>query len=220
VNTPYPTSPAAATASQRKLEPGVAGYWIGGALVVIGIVGAIVWFVVGLLGIVDAVEGFERVPADGGGTVTLDADTEYVIYLEDGASSRFGPSVRVGLTDPSGVAVDLDRYGSDFNYDFGGHAGTALFTFRSTEDGDYELSAESSSSFAEVAVGRSVAGDLVWTIAMPFVIGGIGFLVGVIILIVTLVRRSGDKRRRAAESQPAPPFTGVPGPPPGFPPPR
>ena len=210
---PFDPSPPAI----RKLKPGVAGYWIGGGLVLLGIVGAIVWFVIGLVGISNAVDDFERVPADGGGEVALDDDTAYVIYIEDRSTSRFASNVRVTLTDPSGGAVDVRNYGSEFNYDFGGRAGTALFTFRSGSAGEYLLASESSAVGSSLAVGPSLAGDLVWTIAMPFVIGGIGFLVGIILIIVTLVRRSGDKKRRDAGSRPtAPP--GLPPTSPGFPP--
>jgi hypothetical protein len=206
-----------APATPRKLRPGVAGYWIGGALVLAGIVGAIVWFVVGLIGLSNSVDDFERVPADGGGTVTLDADTSSVIYLED----RSGAAVRLELTDPAGDPVDVRTYGSEFTYDFGGRSGTALFTFRSTEAGEYALASESSSSSATLAVGPSLASDLVWTIAMPFVIGGIGLLAGVILLIVTLVRRSGDKKRRDAPTatrRPPLPPPGSPQAPPAYPP--
>lgn len=224
----FPTSaPGPAPSPARKLRPGVGGYWVAGALVLLGIVGAVVWLVVGLIRISNSVDDFERVPADGGGTITLDAETDYVVYVEDRTSSRFGPSVRIALTDPTGTSVDLDRYATDFDYDFSGRAGNARFTFRSTAAGDYELASETSSSGADVAVGPSIARDLVWTVAMPFVIGGIGFLAGAILFIVTIVRRSGDKKRRAAESQPSTPFPGVsgappgmPGPPPGAPPPR
>lgn len=201
----------------RKLKPGVAGYWIGGALVVLGIAGAIVWFVVGLIGISNAVDDFERVPAEGGGIVALDDNKAYVIYIEDRSTSRFAPSVRVTLTDPSGDSIDVQNYASDFTYDFGGRAGTAVFTFRSDEAGDYTLASESSPSRANLAVGPSLASNLVWTIAMPFVVGGIGFLAGIILIVITLIRRSGDQKRRRAQSTPmAPP--GFPTSPPRYPP--
>ena len=205
----------------RKLKPGVAGYWIGGALVVLGIVGAAVWFVVGLVGISNSVDDFERVPANGGGTVTLDNDTAYVIYIEDRSGSRFAASVRVSIADPSGDPVDVGTYGSEFDYDFGGRSGTALFTFRSDEAGEYALTSESSSLRANLAVGRSLASDLVWTIAIPFVIGGIGFLIGIVLIVVTLVRRSGDRKRRDAGAVPtALPPPRFPPAPPGYPPAR
>lgn len=201
----------------RKLRPGVAGYWIGGGLVLVGIVGALVWFVLGLVGISNTVDDFERVPADGGGMVTLADDTGYVIYLED----RSGAAVRVALTDPSGDEIDIRTYVSDLDYDFGGRAGTALFTFRSNEAGDYDLTSESTSLRADVAVGPSLAGDLVRAIAIPFAIGGVGLLAGVILLIVTLVRRSADKKRRDAPAvTPTPPPSGFPPPSPGYPPAR
>ncbi len=206
--------------SARPLKPGVAGYWIGGALILVGIAGAVVWLVVGLMGISNAVDDFERVPADGGGTIVLDADRPYVIYVEDGSTSRFATDVRLAVIDPSGGEVDLRRYGSDFNYDFGGRSGAAFFTFRSDEAGDYTVVSESSSSRATVAVGRSLAASLVWTIVTPFVIGGVGLLLGIILVVVTLARRSADKRRRDAPGTPTPqvPPQEFPSAPPGFPP--
>jgi hypothetical protein len=200
----------------RKLKPGLAGYWIGGLLIVFGIVGAIVWFAVGLIGISNSVDDFARVPADGGGTVTLDGDEPYVVYIEEDSSTGIPGDVRVSLTDPSGEPVELRNYSTDFTYDFGGRSGTAQLTFRSDAAGDYALASTSSSSQTTVAVGPSLARNLVWSITMPFVIGGIGLLVGVILIIVTLVRRSGDKKRRDAPgTRTTPPPHGFP--PPGFP---
>ena len=64
---------------------------------------------------------------------------------------------------------------------------------------------ESSSPRATVAVGRSLAPSLVWTIATPFVIGGVGLLFGIILVVVTLVRRSADRRRRGPHGPPGQP---------------
>ncbi len=191
--------------SPRPLKPGVAGYWIGGALILIGIAGAVVWLVVGLMGISNAVDEFERVPADGGGTIALDDDRPYVVYIEDGSTSRFATDVRLAIIDPSGDEVDLRKYGTEFNYDFSGRSGAASFTFRSDEAGDYTVVSESSSSRATVAVGRSLAGTLVWTIVTPFVIGGVGLLLGIVLMVVTLTRRSTDKRRRDPQGPPGQP---------------
>lgn len=203
--------------SGGKLRPSVAGYWIGGAIIVVGIVGAIVWFVLGFVGISNVVDDFERVPADGGGTISLDGDRNYVIYVEE--DDVFGSGVRVRLSDPDGNDVDIDTYATELTYDSDGRSGRAVFTFRSGEPGDYTLTAEGPRD-VELAVGSSVAGDLVRTIAIPFVLGGLGLLVGVLLLVVTLVRRSGAKKRRAAAATPsthAPGPAGY-GPPPGFPP--
>lgn len=210
------------SADTGKLRPSVAGYWISGALVIAGIVGAIVWFVLGFTGLSDTIDNFERVPADGGGTVSLDGGRDYVIYVEDG--DTFGSGVRVGVLDPDGAEIEIARYRTELTYDFDGRSGRASFTFRSDEEGAYTVLADGPSD-VEVAVGPSVAGDLVRAIAIPFVIGGVGLLLGLVLLIVTLVRRSGAKKRRAATASPpvygaAPPgsFPPSPGPPPGFPP--
>jgi hypothetical protein len=48
-----------------------------------------------------------------------------------------------------------------------------------------------------IAIGDSIAGDLLRAILIPFVIVGITFLLGLIIIVVTAVKRSGSKKRAA-----------------------
>ena len=216
-----------------KLKPGLAGYWIGSLVIVLGIAAAIAWGVVGFVGLIHSVDDFARVPAEGGGTVRLD-DGDYVVYLESGSrtTGASGTDVSVDISDPDGESVNVRRYSTDLNYDFDDRGGVAVYTFTADSSGDYAVTSglvsAAGPSSAELAIGPSLGGRLVRTIVIPFAIGGLALVVGIVLLIVTAVRRSGAKRRRDAETPrafggpggfppagyPNPP--GAPGPPPPF----
>ncbi len=152
----------------------------------IGVIGAIAYAIVGFVGIADTVGDFERV-RPGSGTVTIESPGEYVVYFEDAS-----PNGRVAMTAPSGEPVLLSTYSNELSYDFDGRNGSAVATFDATETGEYTIETDTA-----VAIGPSVAGELIRAILVPFAIAGIAFVLGVIILIVTGVQRSGSKRRLA-----------------------
>ena len=66
----------------EPVRPRALWYWIGAAIIIAAIAGAVFWIVSGVLGLDDTVDGFERVPYPDGGTVTIDVPGEYVIYTE------------------------------------------------------------------------------------------------------------------------------------------
>jgi len=152
----------------------------------LGIVAAILFGVLGFVGIANTVDDFARV-SPGSDTVRIDSRGEYVIYSEDG--SFF---VDVQVTSPDGEVVRTNRYLTDLTYEFNGRTGRAISTFQATDTGRYTVTTTS-----DVAVGKSVAGDLIRTILIPFLIAGLGFLLGLIVIIVTAVKRSGSKKRAA-----------------------
>ena len=72
----------------------------------------------------------------------------------------------------------------------------AQYTVEIPEDGNYEIRAAGIPGGATtVTVGPSIAGDLVGAILGGFIIGGLGVLIGVILLIVTGVRRRRFRQR-------------------------
>jgi hypothetical protein len=184
------------------LRPRALWYWIGGGLIAATTIGAVVWLVTGILGVDDKVDGFERVPAAEGGTITIDDPGDYVIYAE-GPQTTFGVS-DITVTDPDGDEVQTSLYGGSLTYDFGGRSGSAQETFTADEAGDYEIETDglASGNAESLAVGDSIGGDLVSAIVGGFVIGGLGLVIGAIVLIVTGVRRSKAKKER---QPPAPP---------------
>jgi hypothetical protein len=212
--TTAPPVPGGATVSS-------AGYWIGGAILLLGCGAAIVWFVVVIVGLVNAPDDFDRVRVPGRTVVTLD-DGDWMIYQEyPGADSgRFLAPPQVIVTGPSGRDVSLRTVSSSYTYTTGSREGMGLWEFTAPTAGAYTIETSvvgepTLSGNQTVAIGRplfdtSEIGGIVGSLAL----GAVSFLVGLVILIVTIVRR-GRARRRA---QPAlAPYGAVPYgmPPPG-----
>ncbi len=88
----------------------------------------------------------------------------------------------------------LADYGGRLTYDFGGHAGQALFTFEIDRPGRYVVEA-SSAGRGDLAVGRGVGGRLVRTVVGAVLLALGGVIVGAIVLIVTAVARHNAGRQ-------------------------
>ena len=88
-----------------------AGFWLGGALVAAGVLGAVVWFVVSFLAIDDKVGDFQRVPVPGEETVGLEAQ-KYVIYYESSTADEFVPAFSIDIVDAAtGAPTPIAGYG-------------------------------------------------------------------------------------------------------------
>ena len=208
--------------------PSKKGYWLGAAIIVLAGLGAIVWFGLGFSRFSDRIDGFQRVPTNSQGEVTFDDTGGYVIYFEGpGASEGEIPTGQAQLTPiEGGDPVALDDYESDFTYDLNGHEGVAVLTLDIARPGTYLLESESEGE-GELAVGRSVAGTLVTSVVGGLALGGLGLVAGVVVLIVTAVRRRGARPKNApwippppgSQPQPPPPYGSPPPPPPPPPPP-
>ncbi|MFK8023292.1 MAG: hypothetical protein AB8G26_04940 [Ilumatobacter sp.] len=159
--------------------------WISVAVMVLGVVAAIVVGALGIFRVGDTVDRFERVNR-GTGSVEIDSTDSLVIYGEEG--ERF-PSITI--IDPSGDEVRTRIYVGSLTYSFGGRSGQAALTFRPSETGTYAVQTN-----IDVAIGPSIAGSIVGAIALPFAIAGISVLVGLVMLVVVLVRRSRSGARR------------------------
>jgi hypothetical protein len=201
-----------------------AGYWIGGAILLLGCGAAIVWFVVVIVGLVNAPDDFDRVPVPGSTIVTLD-DGDWMIYQEyPGADTgRFLAPPRVVVTAPNGRDVSLRTVTNDYSYSTGSREGIGLWEFTASTAGAYTIDTSvvgepTVSGNQTVAIGRplfdtSEIGGIIGSMAL----GAVSFIVGLVILIVTIVRRGRARRR----GQPAlAPYGAVPYgmPPPGSPP--
>ena len=193
----------------REAGPGPSRvwYWVGGAVALIGVTGAMLWFVLGLLSLSHQVKGFQRVPVDGEPRrVNLLRTGSYTAYYEPpfGDGSGSDVSINAQLTRPEGGSVPLSRYDGDLTYDIGGHSGRAVFTFRIDQPGTYHLQS-SSSEGGELALGTGVGRRLVSSIVGAFAIGVAGLAIGLPLVIVTAVRRHSARRRGAPARYPPPP---------------
>lgn len=184
---PYP-GPVPPTPQARP-----SGWWIalGVLTIVAGIIGAIVTGVLGFSRMNSAVNGFERVSVPGSGDVRLEADHDYTIYFEyNGASSTdLAQDLRVKLVDPAGQSVKLETYGSETTYQLGGREGRAGISFHAAQGGTYHLASEGGSGVT-MAVGGGIGSSIATTILSAFGIAGVGFILGLIIIVITVVRRS------------------------------
>jgi hypothetical protein len=184
---------------QQESGPSAAGYIIGTILIILGIGGGIAWGVINGVAFFDSVDDFERAPVGDVETMTLDAG-EMVVYGEkgggDGITATLGET-RIRPAGGEGRELTLDDYEAEFTYDNGTRAGRAEFTVEIPDDGDYEIVSQSIPGGATtVAVGPSGAGELVTAIVGALVIGIVGVVVGVILLLVTGIRRRKFRQRR------------------------
>lgn len=172
-----------------------AGYWIGGGLLVFGLVGAFAWGVIAFWHESGVVDKFERVPVPGTGTVRLDA-RDYVVYVEAPRDAEIVPRVRIRITDPGthrALALsDYDGLMNSYSFDRSGvakktvtvpHAGAYVVHTRGADRGRHQT----------VALGDSVQGLTDVTVFGTLAIGAIFGVSGSGLLIVTAMRR---RRRR------------------------
>jgi hypothetical protein len=180
--------------ARMKVRPGRIWYLVPLALAVAGVV----WLVVGLTSVVSTVDGLQRVPLPGGGTVNLTHSGGYTLYYEGiGARSGQIPAfhVNVAPVSPGAVVSSLTRYGSALTYDVGSHQGRAVLALRVGSPGSFRVTAVGApSSGADLAVGASIGSGIVGTVApsIPLII--VGILAAIVLLIVRIVRKRLQQR--------------------------
>ena len=190
-----------------------AGYWIGGALVLAAVFGAIAYGFLGFRSIDRSVDDFVRVPAPGTRTVQLE-ERRYVVYFEGpGADEGTVPPVQVAVADArSGRRLPIAGYEDELTYSLGGHDGTAQGTLTPPRAGRYVVTARTgrpASAQLGVALGPSLAGRVVRTTLTAIGIAAVFALAGFGLFGTTMVRRM--RRRAAAASTPPPPLAGLEG---------
>lgn len=190
--------------------PSTLGYWLGGGIIAVGIVGAIAWGVTQFMAFQDEVDGFERVTVGDRATVTFE-EGDYVLYAERGGGSPLGfflTDVEIRPDEEGADPIVLEDYTSELTYDFT-RSGRAQSTFEIEETGDYVVTVGGGpgNSATTAAFGPSVADNLALAIGGAFAIAVAGIVIGVIILAVTGVRRRKWRQRtwRDAWNGPPPP---------------
>jgi hypothetical protein len=111
--------------------------------------------------------------------------------------------LRVELTNPHGDHVDVDSSIASEQYSFSGHEGVAVARFQADSTGTWHIKAQQDNSNRYVlAIGGSPIANvfkLLGKIVIPAVVLG---LLGLIVFIVTVVRRSqATKRQRQYAAQ-------------------
>ena len=209
--------PAATRAPDSPSPPPTRGHWA----IIVGAVSmalAVVAMIVGAaLGSPTVVSQFQRVSvSDGRGTITFDNAGDYVAYYESAATAELGdqpekvtanrvPLIPVQLTNQAtGQRLVLNTpYGNradgkpkKLHYDFQGRGALAMWQFRISQTGRYQVDLGTASPAADpdavVAFGPStaLAADGIIVIS-----GTLVFIAGLATLIVGLVKRRRRKRQ-------------------------
>lgn len=169
------------------------GYVAGGVIFAVAALTAALVAILGFKSMVDRVDELQRVPAtEAGAAVTLARPGGYTVYYEaPGVNDAPGrlPSVAVQPLDGA-APVELRDYSSEFTYDFGGHEGVAVATFRLQRPGRYRLGASGGGAGGgELAVGRGIGAGLGRSLARAVAIAGAGLLIGGAIAVWTAIRQ-------------------------------
>ena len=188
-------------ADKPKVKPGTAGIWIGILLMVLGLgscIGGPVWGIWGLVGqvqdIVDSNDGRVAVPA--AQTYTFE-DGASGIIVGLGDSQADASSVQATLEGPNGVITLNDGESYSSSGDLNGTFYELVAGFDDTTAGTYTLTATGNAG-AEVAIVPLSVGTVGSRVLGGLAIGAVLGLIGLILMIVTIVRRSKAKKRAAA----------------------
>ena len=176
-----------------------AGYWIGGGLMIVAVLGAILWAYGAARSVIGVVDDFQHVPVPGRTAVDLEA-RKYVIYVEGPGADEVVPPVDISVTDArTERRVALRDYGGELTYSFD-TSGSAFATITPPRAGRYDVRVRADTvgegNGFQLAIGESIGAKIVGGLVGTFAIGGVLGIAGLVLLIVTGVRRS--KRRARA----------------------
>ncbi len=203
-------TPAAAAPPQVK---GKGMIWTGVALLVVGVV----LIVAGIIGVIAAtaslISGFgSPVTTPTTVTRTLEKGTTYAVYELSGLASGTGTTedpllatvspADITVTGPGGVVVGVKDPGAmTQTFTNGGKEYFAVATFDAPATGSYEISIATEGAEVLIAPSFSAFGkSFAWIAAIG--LGGLLALIGLILLIVGLVRRSSSKKAVAPAAGP------------------
>lgn len=207
--------------STQPKSPSRAGYWIGAAIALIGLVAGAAVIASSISSLTRDLGQFERIEVPGKRTLALPAG-EHVLYFESRQGEPLAGSIAVRVSDAATLRpVALQPYGTSFTYNSAGRSGRAVHTFTTGAAGRYRIAASGAPGAGlSVAVGPPLGGTLVSRIFGAF--GGVALLLGGLLVGGSIALVTGLRRRRArgpagaspAAAAPAAPASGTP--PPGW----
>jgi hypothetical protein len=230
-----------------KIKPGKGWYWVGALLIAGGLLGGAALGVAGVLNLRNSIEDFGRFKVEdgtGAATVTFEKPGEYSIYYESESKvcadlsatpAESCETVAVRGEDDPPAQLDISITSGDrslpigpaensLDYSFSGFTGTEVATVDVDEAGSYSMVVETrrEGEFA-IALGKDVVATVLPWVLGAMALAAVGLILGLIILIVTGVKRRRRKREAAmaaATAYPSAPAVFAPvGAPPTAPPP-
>ena len=190
---PAPVPGGAPPSPPAGRRPSTAGYWVGALVAVLSIVGAVVWGVFTFLGWQAHLEDFPRLTPPGTVAVSVTDPQTYVIYLEHDRSTPVPDVPTVTVTGPTGAELPTAVQENDLRYDVpdaANRVGDAVLRFEANEPGAYLVTVEAADEGTTVAVGDDLIGGWWLQVAgtVTLLLGGV--LIGVVIVVVTAIRRA------------------------------
>ncbi len=196
------TGPATAGPPTSARAASAAGYWIGGGIIVVGAVVAVIWFVSGISSLFSAVDSYPRFTVPGQITTPLEAQRYKVFAEYPGATTDINGVFRVGdltVTDSTGRPVQVSSAYSEETYSWNGHEGRSIAEFTAPTAGNYTIEATlpptRSTASVRLAVGRGLQPSALVPLFAAAGLGGLAVLAGIVLIVVTAVRRGRAKRR-------------------------
>ena len=179
------------------------GVWIGVLILVAGLIGAGIWFVTGIVGIGRRINDLPRFTVPGQTTLTLEPGT-YHLYAEypdvDTDPTPAGALSPIVVTDRHGQPISVFA-STDSTYSYGAHVGRPAGEFTVAEPGPYTISVQLQTTGFEtidIAIARNGiidASSIIGSVFGSIALGAVASLVGIILIIVTLVRRNRWRRQ-------------------------
>lgn len=195
-------------APPAKIRPRALWYWIGALLIIGGIVGGIAMIVAGVVSTSRTVDKFARfVAPTEGQTLNFSQSGTFTIYYEwdsevDGTLYRSPQEVpsglRISFIDKDGQALPVSSGGSSVTFSVSGRSGQSVGKVTIPQAGVYVaiVQTDQASDQFVIALGKGVLGKLLSYLGGGLAVGFIGFVSGLVILIVTGVKRGRRKRER------------------------
>jgi hypothetical protein len=164
-------------------------YLVALAIALVGVALAGAWGVRSVHDANSRASAFPSTRVPGTATVKVADPGDQMIYFS-GSGSPSVEALGLRVEDPRGVEVPTVPYDLALKVDLAGDVGTATATFAANRRGTYTVTSTSGYPGGVIAVGDNVSMDV-----LPQLLGALALLlfsvsVGIVIAIVTLVRRS------------------------------
>ena len=195
-----PPPPPAVTPPPGPGAPGVPAKLPKGALIAAPIVFVVtaavgvVMIVMSLFTVADAVGSFRTLPVGETRTLELDGGDWYVVA--GGTSTDVG-TVVARMVDASGRPVPVVADPASVDVEADGLRYRAIGAFAVPGPGTYQIAVDGPPT-VDVRIGRVPITRFVVLLVGGIGVGGVGFLVALVLLVVGLLVRSSAKKRRAA----------------------
>lgn len=148
-----------------------------------------------------SISGFKAIDAGETSKVRLGTGEWYVF---GGASSSFGMGqITINITDPSGAQVNPNTSAASYSADDNGMKYESFGSFDVKTAGIYTVSVDGPAG-TTARIGQISLFGFIGMLVGGIAIGALGFVIALIVLIVTIVRRSRSKRTMAPPMRPGP----------------